>query len=190
MSDFASAAMLRLIKLGLRRQGIALSGESRKTSLGALVALDVKRQLLDGLIQQHGPAAILRIGSAVKEVTDEPVLKALTLAKNPFDLIERWRRLESFVHSRHRVEIVHSADFSMCMRHVSKDDTKAPTDAENLLILGLLAALIEMAGASDLSVQIGIGSNRPWNPDEFSVKKMPIDTSFWKLSWNAKPLHT
>jgi len=101
MNDFAAAAMLRLIGLGLKRQGIAWPAPAPAAARGAHVPLGDKRRLLDALLQQHGAEALLRIGEGVRDASDEPALVALTLARDPADLVARWQRLERFIHSRH-----------------------------------------------------------------------------------------
>jgi hypothetical protein len=92
MSDFAAAAMMRLIALGLKRQGLALPAAPPPLR-GARVPLVDKRRLMDALLQQHGAEAVLRIGEGVHEARDEPVLVALRLARDPMDLVARWQRL-------------------------------------------------------------------------------------------------
>ncbi|MFM2398424.1 MAG: Urease operon transcriptional activator [Pseudomonadota bacterium] len=151
MNDFASAAMMRLIGAGMRRQGLLL--RAPPSGRAAHVPLQDKRALLAQLWQSHGPGALLRIGEAVNDLPEEPTLIALALARDPLDLLARWQKLERFVHSRHRVVIESSAAGQMSARHVSLDQTQAPHAAEDLLIFGLLVVLMERIGAADVKAR-------------------------------------
>ena len=53
MRDFAAAAMMRLIQLGLKRQG--LTPPAADTPSAAHVALREKRTLARTLLETHGP---------------------------------------------------------------------------------------------------------------------------------------
>lgn len=110
MSDFASAAMVTIIRRGLARQGITPDAPARLTTQKATIPLADKRQLLLGIYEQHGALALLRIGQAIDEVRHEPALNALLRAKSPLDLMERWQRLERYIHSRHRCVIEETGD--------------------------------------------------------------------------------
>lgn len=151
MKDFAAAAMLRLIRRGLERQGLAAPPPP---GAPALVPLAHKRALLQALMLRHGPAVLLRIGDAVQDAPDEPTLTALTAARDPADLIARWQRLERFVHSRHRVAVLAQGAGWMRLQHVSLQAGEPPLPAEDLLVWGLLIALLRRIGtpavASDL----------------------------------------
>lgn len=151
MTDFAAAAMLRLIRLGLARQGLA---PTPRAAGAALVPLDHKRTLLTGLMQQHGPGVLLRIGDAVLDAPDEPTLTALTLALDPPDLLSRWQRLERYVHSRHRTQRLDEAPGRVRLRHVSLQPGEPPWPAEDLLVWGLLIGLLRKLGPTGLQASL------------------------------------
>lgn len=155
MDDFASAAMLRLIHLGLARQGLPLPAGAMPPGRGAHVPLDHKRQLLDKLLTRHGPLALLRIGAAVADAPDEPALAALALATSPPDLLARWQRLERYVHARHRVLAQADGASGLRLHHVSLAAHQPPTPAEDLLVLGLLVALASHIGTPGLQATAG-----------------------------------
>lgn len=153
MKDFASAAMLRLIRLGLRRQGLDAPPPPRAPSL---VPLTQKRALVQALMQRHGPAVLLKIGEAVQDAPDEPTLTALIGARDPAELILRWQRLERFVHSRHRVQQLAAGAGWMRLRHVSLQAGEAPLPAEDLLVWGLLAGLLRRIGTAAVNIDVGV----------------------------------
>jgi AraC-like DNA-binding protein len=184
--DFAAAAMLRLIGLGLKRQGIAWPAPGPAAARGAHGPLGDKRRLLDALLQQHGAEALLRIGEGVHDASDEPALVALTLARDPADLIARWQRLERFIHSRHRVRIEAAGEGRLQLRHVSLVAGQPPTLAEDLLVFGLLVALVEHLGTAEVSAQT---ADAPWARRErgrWQVHAAPGGAACWWLRWQAR----
>jgi AraC-like DNA-binding protein len=187
MSDFAAAAMLRLVAAGLRLQGLAAPGPAAPPPRQALVPLGDKRRLLDALLQQHGAEAVLRLGEGVQAVRDEPVLLALTLARDPADMVARWQRLERFVHSRHRVRTEAAVPGRLQLRHVSLLAAQAPTAAEDLLVLGLLVALIEGLGTVAVQVQAGAVQR---TQGVWRLAGPLGDVSGWTLQWRPQPLAT
>lgn len=176
MKDFAAAAMLRLIRRGLQAQGLEPPPSPKAP---ALVPLADKRALLQALMQRHGPAVLLRIGEAVQDAPDEPTLTALTAARDPADLIARWQRLERFVHSRHRVQVLAQGAGWLRLRHVSLQAGEPPLPAEDLLVWGLLLALLrrigtagvahDLAGRSDDTALVQIR----WQPAATAADRAP-----------------
>jgi AraC-like DNA-binding protein len=181
MNDFASAAMMRLIAAGLKRQGIAM--HTAPSGRAARVPLQDKRALLTQLSESHGHRALLRIGEALDDLPEEPTLIALALAREPLDLLHRWQKLERFVHSRHRVVIESSAAGQVTVRHISLDKAQPPSAAEDLLIFGLLVALMERIGAADVrarlrGMQAWMRLHGQWQ-DVDAAKT----TGTWKIAW-------
>jgi AraC-like DNA-binding protein len=159
MSDFSSAAMMRLIREGLIAQNLALPNlqlnpieMQPKPKMSAHASLHAKRALLQLIFQEYGPLSLLNIGQAVRHVRDEPALRALTLARDPMDLIRRWQQLEKFIHSRHRVQVLAEAPNRLTLKHVALGPEQ-PSSAESLLVFGLLTALIEMINGCSLKAR-------------------------------------
>jgi AraC-like DNA-binding protein len=196
MSDFASAAMMRLIREGLIAQKISIlpaqattSDIEPKLAVSAHAPLLAKRALLQGILQTHGSRCLLNIGQAVKYVSDEPALTALTLARNPMDLIRRWQQLEKFIHSRHRVQVLAVASDRATLQHVALGPEQ-PNTAEHLVVFGLLCALIERIDgwaltATCLSKVAYCRSDSRWNENAFLVINNCIesDTGTWEFEW-------
>lgn len=183
MNDFAAAAMIRLIRLGLARQGLASAGVDAPAV--AHVPLKDKRGLAEMLLQVHGPTALLRIGEAIHDAPNEPTLVALALARDPVDLIARWQRLERFIHSRHRTRILARDETRLVLQHVALAPHPPPRPAEDLLIFGLLAALIEYIGAED--VQARNAGEAAWRRHRGSWTDgvYPADVSRWEFAWTS-----
>lgn len=182
MEDFASAAMMRLVRAGLLRQGLGASTE--RYGEGAHVALDAKRQDVEGILASHGPLTLLRIGDALPDMRDAPVLAAIETAPTPLDAIERWRRLEKYVHSRHRTEIVEAAPSGVTLRHVSLSDGDPPRRSEDLLIFGVLIALARWVGAAALRAR-PIRDDGWTYDDGWTAAPRSEDCSSWRIEWAA-----
>ncbi|MFN3259722.1 MAG: helix-turn-helix transcriptional regulator [Pikeienuella sp.] len=148
MEDFASAAMMRLIRAGLARQGFAAGPAGSEP--GAHVPLASKREALRRIAERHGAMALLRIGEALESLRDEPALAAMERAESPEDAVERWRRLERYVHSRHRTEALSSEPGRLVLRHVAVSPHEPPLREEDFLVFGLLVALVRRTGAKGL----------------------------------------
>jgi AraC-like DNA-binding protein len=186
VSDFAAAAMMRLIALGLKRQGLAPPAAPAPLR-GARVPLVDKRRLMNALLQQHGAEAVLRIGEGVHDARDEPVLVALRLARDPADLVARWQRLERFIHSRHRVRVEAEGPGRLQLRHVSLVTDQPPTPAEDLLVLGLLAALIDRQGTVDLQIRVGPTGWVRREGGRWRLHGKAADAGAWQLRWALQP---
>ena len=182
MEDFASTAMMRLVQVGLERQGLqaTLSGQQR----GAHVALEDKRSVLERVFDEHGSEPLIRIGESIDEMRDEPLLVALGAAKSPHDLLDRWRRLERFAHSRHRIELVQSESKRILIRHISLRTGEAPKPEEDLLIFGVIVGLIKWIGAVGLRARFSRDAD--WLYDD-GWRQLPVssDYSTWEVSWEC-----
>ncbi|MEM7269043.1 MAG: AraC family transcriptional regulator [Pseudomonadota bacterium] len=180
MEDFASSAMMRLVGAGLRRQGIAPSGG--RPEPGGHVALASKRAALLAIAEHHGPLALLRIGEAIEDVGDEPTLAALEPASDPLEIIERWRRLEGYVHSKHRTEILESDERSVVVRHHAYRGSEPPLREEDLLIFGVIVALVRWVGASGVRAT-PVGETQWCYQDEWIVAPSSASAAAWTIEW-------
>lgn len=154
-TDFASAAMMRLVAAGLSRQGISIPVPTTPT---AHVSLGDKRDVLGAVLAKHGPLAILKINDAAPLMAPEPVVQALTRATDMPDLFDRWHRLERFGHGRHRVDAEQLGQDSFRLTHRARVHGPQPGPAESLLVLGLLTVLAEMTGSADVTLNTAAGA--------------------------------
>lgn len=183
MSDFASAAMMKLVGQGLRRQGLAPPPPVPVQQ--GRVALQDKRALLAGLWQAVGPTAIARIGEAIQDVHEEPTLRALVLAVDPWDLLSRWQRLERFVHSRHRTRMDALGPGRARLQHVSLSSGQAPTPAEDVLVFGLLVALCERVAGRPVQARPVGGRHWLRRDGQWRDGPWPQTLHTWELRWDA-----
>jgi len=184
MADFASAAMLQVMAAGLRAAGIA--PPPLPPLPGARVAFESKRALAEAALQAGGLALLPRLGQGVSALPPGPLHSALLSARGPQDLLQRWQRLERYVHSRHRVRCLEAKDRSLVLEHRSLRAGAPPTAAEDLIVLGLLVALLERIGAA--GVQARCGGARAWpRPDAAGLARAASagDTAQWTIRWAA-----
>ena len=181
MEDFASAAMVRLIHAGLVSQGLAT--DMARPGAGAHVSLASKREGVESILATHGALALLRIGQIMPEFRDSPLLAAMETARTPQELVSRWRRLETYVHSKHRTEIVDEDARGFTLRHVSIVARERPLRSEDLLVFGVIIALIQWSGAVGLRAKpvgdIGWVYDGDWvaEPDA-------EDCATWHIEWD------
>ncbi len=138
--NFASAAMIRLVAAGLARQRIKPHG---RPPSGAHVGQATKRDVLDTVIIEHGRLTLLRIADALPHLPPEPLQQALLKARDIADLLDRWHRLERFSHARHEVVAKRLGPHAFRLRHQARDDGPLPSEAETLLVAGVLAVFAE-----------------------------------------------
>ncbi|MFG6412564.1 helix-turn-helix transcriptional regulator [Roseateles sp. DC23W] len=174
-ADFASAAMLRVLAQGLRELGL----QAPATPDGATVGLDAKRAMLQHAIQQGGMRCLALLGRGLHRFTHEPSHRALASARDARDLFGRWGRLERYIHSRHRVQVVEVGEGEARLRHVSLR-SQAPHAAEDLVVLGVLVALLEACGHRGLQAWAG---GVPVYPA--CDRETADDTSAWRITWAA-----
>jgi AraC-like DNA-binding protein len=105
-----------------------------------------KRRLLRLARERFGPRFLPTLGRSLSAEVGHPFIRALAQAPSPEVLLQRWCRLEVLAHSHNRVVVLEVGP-----RHVQLRRTRAgggaPTGDEDALVLGLLAGLLERAGA-------------------------------------------
>ena len=187
MDDFASSAMMRLIGLGLELQSIP--NRIQDVDRGAKVDLSMKRSFIQSILEEHGEIAILKIGEAVKTAPDDPILTALTMARSPEDLIQRWQRLEKFTHSRHRTRILESSEGRTVLEHFALDSPEPPRKAEDLVVFGLLVALVEAIGTPDVTAVFPQDHLLTYDKNNWRQRKGKCSSTINQLQvkWNKVP---
>jgi len=150
-----------------------------------------KRQLLDQVLQRAGASAILSIGQGLRDGDFDPLWRASAKAKSPAMLFQGWRRLEGYAHSTNRVELIHDDKAEvLCRRYAVGTDTP-PGPAENLLICGVLLALLEMIGCQGIACQMPQikGANADIYTDGVihlpDVQGESLDTTTWTIRWQS-----
>jgi AraC-like DNA-binding protein len=187
MSEFASAAMIRVLTQGMRELGLNPGPAAPTlTASTAKVDLDLKRTLLARATQQGGIGCLPLLGRCVHRFGHEPTYQALASASRAADLFERWTRLERYIHSRHRCRVLAVGDTQARLRHLALGGAPPPQPAEDLVVLGVLAALLESIGLVEVQVHIGKVAAFP-RPDVAGLERAArrAATGQWHFAWSG-----
>lgn len=186
MDDFASAAMMKVLDAGLRRLG--LEPPPAVPAGAAHVRLDQKRAAVAAAVAQGGLACLPRLGAGVHAHADDPTHRALAAARDGHELLARWRRLERYIHSAHRTEVTPLGPGAAAVAHLPRAGGPPPSPAEDLVVLGVLGALLEAIGASCVDAAIDGVSVLP-AADEAALARLAAAgrTGRWTLRWVEGP---
>lgn len=185
VTDFASAAMIRVLSQGMRERGLD-PGRLAHDAGEARVALRLKQGLVRAAVEQGGLGCLPLLGRGLRRLTHEPTHQALASARDAHDLFERWQRLERYIHSRHRCVVESCGAEEARLRHVSIMRGAAPSAAEDLVVAGVLAALLEAIGLQQVRVWTGgaMAYPDPHGPD-LQQAAASGTTSSWRIRWEG-----
>jgi hypothetical protein len=181
---------------GMRIQGITPPTINVASKLnGAKIPLDYKQILLETAVAQKGLGVLVLFGEGLHQFVQEPTHLALCTASSPFEMIKRWQKLERYIHSRHRIQVLEQAEQSLALQHYSLANFPAPLLAESLVVLGVLLALCKATGAIGLTATVNNFEVYP-SCDESELQNFShsaIKTNFkhpnnqsavWQIRWN------
>jgi AraC-like DNA-binding protein len=185
MIDFASAAMIRVLAQGLRELGLDPGGLPADTGQ-ARVALQQKQAVVGAAVAQGGLACLPLLGRGLHRLAHEPTHQALTSARSARDLLERWQRLERYIHSRHRCVVEACDGHEARVRHVAPASGPPPSAPEDLVVAGVLAALLEAIGLTSVELRVGPAAAFP-QPDAAGLARAAAggETALWHFRWAA-----
>ncbi len=192
MTDFASAAMLRVLDRGLHELGLqsplaaAAAPAGQAFGRGAHVAIDAKRALVSAACAQGGLACLPLLARGLRHFGDEPMLQALAGAATAHEMFERWMRLERYIHARHRLVRAEAAvaDGEVRLLHLGRRPGWVPLPAEDLVVLGVLSALLEQMGLHAVTATAGGAAAWP-QPDGGALQRAAQagTTRQFRLCW-------
>jgi AraC-like DNA-binding protein len=194
MSDFASALMLQVIQAGMNRLGLSLREQRRSNQ--ATIPLNLKQALVNQVIEQRGFAAVIELGQGAHDLELRKLMPALAHDGQPFKLLSAWLRLERYLHSKHRIIQTITSDTSVVLEHVSLRAGLFPSPAEDLVVLGVMIALLEQIGCQNVRAWLDCGQ-LVWPPagTNESHRKLTAacanrKTGIWRIQWGSvqKPL--
>lgn len=184
-TDFASAAMLRVLTQGMRQLGLnADPAATPSAGHAATVSLDEKRRLVSDAVVQGGYGCLARLGQGLHHCAHEPTHRALVSARDPRDLLTRWTRLERYIHSNHRIEVLTLSECRAHIVHLARPHQPPPLPAENLVVLGVLIALLEAVGVRPVAARVGGVPVYP-EPDGRALAALAqqLRTAQWVIDW-------
>jgi AraC-like DNA-binding protein len=183
--DFASAAMVRALLRGMAGLGLRLPEMADKFT-HATVPLDLKRAVVQAAVEQAGLAVLPLLGKGLHDLAMEPTHLALTAGRSAVSMLVRWQRLERYIHSKHRIQWLGLTPTSARVSHSHKDTGLAPLAAEDLVVCGVLCALLEANGLHSVRATAADIELYP-SPDSHQVLQcvQQGQTATWLLSWQG-----
>ena len=194
--DFAKSSLLELVARKLKEtcpELVTTDLTSLDTIRQAHIAPTLKSDILDLLLRNAGPTAVLSIGQGIQSIDYDPMWQAASRSVSPEILLDKWRRFEVFAHSQHRLKIDQSRhDFASFGRYTVDGGTpKAP---ENLMICGLVIALLEHIGCKGLRCDMPLRTAKTGDQTfciradhQFFVPDDPdtLQTDRWTIGWQG-----
>lgn len=189
MSDFASAAMVGVMLKGMARLGLDTGPVQHLAQVeGAHVPLQAKQTLVAAALAQGGWGSLLHLGQGFHDLADAPLHRALASAPDAATLLARWCRLEKYVHSRHRVVCLQVGPQQATLHHVSLAPHTTPAAAEDLVVLGLLCALLQALGLRQVQAQVqGVDVFPQADTQGLHTLAHQGRTGVWTLHWAVAP---
>lgn len=184
-TDFASAAMVRLLVQGMRDLQLD-PGAQPLHPAEARVDLQLKQDLVQSAVRQGGLACLPLLGRGLHRLAHEPTHQALASARSARDLFERWQRLERYIHSRHRCVLLACGADAAEIRHVAIGGGAAPSAAEDLVVAGVLAALLEAIGLQQVRAWAGAAPLCPApDAETIAAAAAQVTTGTWRFAWDG-----
>lgn len=182
--DFASAAMVRVLLRGMAALGLRTPAVAGNL-LPATVPLELKRAIVQAAVEQAGLAVLPLLGRGMRELAMEPTHLALTAGRSAGAMLVRWQRLERYIHSRHRIHLHELTASTARVSHTHKDHGPAPMAAEDLVVCGVLCALLEANGLDQVRASAaGVELYPQPDPQQVLGCVHRAQTGTWQLSWN------
>ena len=175
--------MVRVLLQGMSGLGLRLP-EVADQLTQATVPLDLKREVVQSAVEQAGFAVLPLLGRGLHKLAMEPTHLALTAGHSATSLFVRWQRLERYIHSKHRIQWQGLTPTSARVKHAHKDNGPAPLAAEDLVVCGVLCALLEANGLHTIKATADDMELYP-NPDSTQVLQcvQQCQTHTWSLTW-------
>jgi AraC-like DNA-binding protein len=178
-----------VLHAGMRRLG--LPSPARQWLEQATVPLDAKQQLVMQVMSQRGADTLVQLGQGVHDLQQDSLMPMLIHPGEPGRMLAAWLRLERYLHSKHRIVQTLLHPNSVAHQHISIREGTAPTAAEDLVVLGVLIALLERTGCLDVQAELSNGL-AIWPMNSSMVEQealrnalMQRATHSWNLHWSA-----
>ncbi|MBX3487808.1 AraC family transcriptional regulator [Parvibaculum sp.] len=155
-NDVTSSGLLALVISTLRLKAPELLPEEIVMPDCALAhaPASIKRRLLTAAYAAKGAGFILDMGQRIKQIGFDPVMHVMLRSATPQVMAGKFQRFEQFTHSRHRCEIAADGEGGLAIRRFSVSGPP-PVAVENLLIAGLLKAMLEEIGCREVTAEPG-----------------------------------
>lgn len=189
---WTSSGLTALVIRGLQaRRPDLLPSEAKvpETTHTARAPAGYKRDVLVTAYEGGGAALILELGQDLKHVGFDPIVHVLLNSRTPLIMMEKWERFERYTHSTNRLELISDGPASF-LTHRHKVTGEATHPAEDLLMLGVMASLLEMIGAERVSVCLTPDTGQPLTllvDGQILVgpEKLASSTALGRIEWQS-----
>jgi AraC-like DNA-binding protein len=194
IEDFARASIVNLVRREVERRYpelLPLPFKPVDNLRNATVPAGDKRHLINQVLDTVGAGALLSIGQGLRDGDFDPLWQAASRAANPDQLLNGWRRLEGYAHSANRLELTQVGPVEIDCRRYAVANANPPQPAENLLICGVIIALLEIIGCRELRCEMPEVSGKKVVIYEGGTFNVPdkrgeeLDTKYWKIYWKT-----
>jgi AraC-like DNA-binding protein len=139
--------------------------------------------------REAGAESLLSVGQGIRTVEYDPIWHAAVRSASPGYLFEKWRRFEAFGHSINRLRIDQAAERLASFQRYTVDGG-TPTAPENLLICGLIIALLEQIGCRGLVCEMALENGTSFRVREDGRFRIPggpgtLVTNAWSIEWRS-----
>ncbi len=178
--------MLRVLGAGMRTLGLISPPSLPPGRLRATVDLDLKRSVIGAAVAQGGLACLPLLGRGLHQLPHDPTHRALTTGADPAGLFARWLRLERYIHSRHRTRLLRVDRDGAVAEHLSLR-AAVPLAVEDLVVVGVLCALLEAIGLHQVQAWAGDAAAYP-RPDAAALDRAAAagHTARWTFRWRPQ----
>ncbi len=188
---WTSSGLTALVIRGLQARRpdlLPLDADVPETTHSARAPAGYKRNLLATAYEGGGAALILDLGQDLKHVGFDPIVHVLLNSRTPFIMAEKWERFERYTHSTNRLDLMPEGSASFLTRR-HKVTGEATHPAEDLLMLGVMASLLEMIGAEGVSLLLTPDKGRPLTLMKdgqvmVGAERLPISTALGRIEWH------
>lgn len=183
--NFASAAMVRVLVRGMASLGLHSPNIERDLNQ-AKIPLDMKRAIVMSAVEQRGLVCLPLLGRGLHDLAMEPTHLALTAGQSAGSMFVRWQRLERYIHSQHRIRIHQLEQGWAIVEHIHKDQGPKPLAVEDLVVCGVLCALLEANGLKSVkALAYGVELFPCPEPKKLSDCVQIGQTGKWAFSWDS-----
>ena len=183
-----SAALYNLVLQAMRDMGLLGQRDDKPVFGEAHIPHAKKGALLALAAAQGGANSILSIGQRILGYRSVLAIAVLGRQTDPLETLRRWQRLEKIYHSRHRTVMLEQGCNRIVLQHRASQGP-APGRLDDLLIAGVVVALLENQGCADLVAEFVGGEvfsrhGRRCAPAHLADCSND-DWSTWSFRWRA-----
>jgi len=188
--DFAKSSLFNLVVRQLNQSNPELLTDKMgeiDIHRNAYIPPELMRDTLGLIWADADPVILLAIGQGVRDAQYDPMWHAAVRSVCPSVFFDKWRRFEVFGHSRNRLHIEQVSETSASFHRYTVDGG-VPTAPENLMICGLVMAILEEIGCKDLCCEMPLEDGALYSvyrSGQFSMpaQKHLLMTGSWTMDW-------